>query len=55
MLKKMKKTVLSYTAPEINIFEVVAERGYNVSEPIIGGGTGTTLPGFGSEEEGLIY
>ena len=55
MLKKMKKTVLSYTAPEVNIFEVVAERGYNVSEPIIGGGTGTTLPGFGSEEDSLIY
>ena len=55
MLKKMKKTVLSYTAPEINIFEVVAERGYNVSEPVIGGGTGATLPGFGSESDDLIY
>ena len=55
MLKKMKKTVLSYTAPEINIHTVVAERGYNVSEPIIGGGTGTTLPGFGSEDDSLIY
>ena len=51
----MKRNILSYTAPEVNIFEVVAERGYNVSEPIIGGGTGTTLPGFGSEEDGLIY
>ena len=51
----MKKTVLSYTAPEMNIYTVVAERGYNVSEPIIGGGTGTTLPGFGSEEDSLIY
>ena len=55
MLRIMKKTVLSYTAPEINIFEVVAERGYNVSDPIIGGGTGTTLPGFGSEDDELIY
>ena len=55
MLKIMKKTVLSYSAPEMNIYEVVAERGYNVSEPIIGGGTGTTLPGFGSEEDDLIY
>ena len=55
MLKIMKKTVLSYTAPEVNIYTVVAERGYNVSEPIIGGGTGTTLPGFGSEEDDLIY
>ena len=51
----MKRNILSYSAPEVNIFEVVAERGYNVSEPIIGGGTGTTLPGFGSEEDGLIY
>ena len=51
----MKKTVLSYTAPEINIFEVVAERGYNVSDPVIGGGTGTTLPGFGSENDELVY
>ena len=51
----MKKTVLSYTAPEVNIYTVVAARGYNVSEPIIGGGTGTTLPGFGSEGDELIY
>ena len=51
----MKRNILSYTAPEVHVFEVVAERGYNVSEPIIGGGTGTTLPGFGSEEDGLIY
>ena len=50
----MKKNILGYTAPEVNIYEVVAERGYNVSEPIIGG-TGATLPGFGSEEDGLIY
>ena len=55
MLKIMKKTVLSYSAPEVNIFEVVAERGYNTSEPIIGGGTSTTLPGFGSESDDLIY
>ena len=51
----MKRNMLSYSAPEVNVFEVVAERGYNVSEPIIGGGTGTTLPGFGSEEDSLIY
>ena len=51
----MKKNILGYTAPEVNVFEVVAERGYNVSEPIIGGGTGTTLPGFGSENDELIY
>ena len=51
----MKKIIVSYSAPEVNIFEVVAERGYNVSEPIIGGGTSTTLPGFGSEGDELIY
>ena len=50
----MKNIVVSYTAPEVNIFEVVAERGYNVSEPLPGG-TNTTLPGFGSEEDELIY
>jgi hypothetical protein len=48
MLKIMKKTVLSYSAPEIDIVEVVAEQGYSVS-------SGTTLPGFGSEEGDLIY
>ena len=48
----MKKNILSYSAPEVNIFEVVAERGYGDS---IGGGSGTNLPGFGSEEDGLIY
>ena len=51
----MKKNILSYSAPMVNVFEVVAERGYNVSDPIIGGGTGTTLPGFGSETDELIY
>ena len=51
----MKKNILSYSAPEMNVYEVVAERGYNVSDPIIGSGTGTTLPGFGSESDDLIY
>ena len=52
----MKKNILSYSAPEVNIYEVVAERGYgdSLGGDIIGG-TGTTLPGFGSEEEELIY
>ena len=50
----MKNIVVSYTAPEVNIFEVVAERGYNVSEPVTGG-VGSMLPGFGSEEDDLIY
>ena len=50
----MKQTVLSYSAPEIDIFEVVAERGYSVSEPVPGG-VGSMLPGFGSEEDELVY
>ena len=50
----MKRNILSYTAPKMNIFEVVAERGYNVSEPV-SGGVGSILPGFGSEEDDLIY
>ena len=54
MLKIMRKTVLSYSAPEMDMFEVVAERGYSVSEPVPGG-IGSTLPGFGSEEDDLIY
>ena len=49
----MKRNILSYSAPEINIYEVVAERGYGNS--LVGGGTGAILPGFGSEEEELIY
>ena len=50
----MKKNILSYSAPEVNVFEVVAERGYSISGEIVGG-TGTTLPGFGSEDDSLIY
>ena len=50
----MKKIVLSYSAPEIDIFEVVAERGYSVSEPVPGG-VGSMLPGFGSEDDELVY
>ena len=55
MLKIMKKTILSYSAPMVNMFEVVAERGYSVSEPLPGSGLGPVLPGFGSEEDDLIY
>ena len=44
----MKRNILSYTAPEVNVYNVAAERGYSVS-------TGTTLPGFGSESDELIY
>ena len=50
----MKKIILSYSAPMVNVFEVVAERGYSVSEPVPGG-IGSTLPGFGSEEDELVY
>ena len=42
----MKKNILSYSAPEVEIFEVVAERGY---------GDSAILPGFGSESDDLIY
>ena len=41
-----KNMILSYSAPEIDIFEVVAERGY---------GDSALLPGFGSESDDLIY
>ena len=51
----MKKSNMIYSAPQVDIFEVTVESGYNVSEPIIGGGTGTTLLGFGSENDDLIY
>ena len=50
----MKREILSYSAPQIDIFEVVAERGYSVSEPVPGG-IGSTLPGFGTEEDDLVY
>ena len=50
----MRKIILSYSAPEVNVYEVVAERGYSVSEPVPGG-IGSTLPGFGSEEDTLVY
>ena len=42
----MKKNILSYSAPEVEIFEVVAEKGY---------GDSAILPGFGSESDDLIY
>ena len=42
----MKKTMLSYAAPEFEIFEVAVEGGY---------GNSTLLPGFGSEEDELTY
>ena len=55
MFEIMKKTVLSYSAPMVNIFEVVAERGYSISGGDIFN-QGATLPDFGSEDGGeLIY
>ena len=42
----MNKNMLSYSAPEVNVFEVVAERGY---------GDSVLLPGFGSENDELVY
>ena len=43
----MKRNMfLSYSAPEVNVFEVVAERGY---------GDSVILPGFGSEDDELVY
>ena len=50
----MRKSIWGYSAPEVNMFEVVAEKGYSVSEPVPGG-IGSTLPGFGSEEDNLVY
>ena len=41
-----KNMVLSYSAPEMNIVDVVAERGY---------GDSVILPGFGSEDDELVY
>jgi hypothetical protein len=42
----MKKNILGYTAPEVEIFEVAAECGYQAS---------SLLPGFGSEDDEFIY
>ena len=42
----MKRNMLSYSAPEVNVIEVVAERGY---------GDSILLPGFGSENDELVY
>ena len=38
----MKKNILSYTAPDVEIYEVAVESGY---------GNSTLLPSFGSEED----
>ena len=44
----MKKNImLSYSAPEIEVFDVVAERGYQNSVEYPGFG----IPGFGTETD----
>jgi hypothetical protein len=42
----MMRDMLSYSAPEIEIMDVVAERGY---------GDSIGLPGFGTEQDDLVY
>ena len=42
----MKRDMLSYSAPEMEIMDVVAERGY---------GDSIGLPGFGTEQDELVY
>ena len=42
----MKRDMLSYSAPEIESMDVVAERGY---------GDSIGLPGFGTEQDELVY
>ena len=41
-----RNIILSYSAPEFEIYEVVAEGGY---------GDSVSLPGFGTENDELIY
>lgn len=41
----MKKKILNYTAPEVDIFDIAAERGY---------GDSVVLPGFGAEDDELV-
>ena len=41
-----KNIILSYSAPEVVVFDVVAERGYEVSTSYPSFG----LPGFGTDE-----
>lgn len=51
----MKKSNFIYTAPEVDIHEVAAERGFSISGGDVITGTGTTLPGFGAEQDDLVY
>ncbi len=42
----MKNNVFNYNAPAVEVYEVIVEGGY---------GNSTLLPGFGSEEDELVY
>ena len=44
--------IMKYIAPEFDIYEVVAERGYGDSE--VGGG-GTAAPGYDTEGDSLYF
>ena len=46
----MNKNLLSYSAPEFMVYEVVAERGYQASTE----GPGFNVPGFGTDTDELI-
>ena len=43
----MNKTILSYSAPELEVFAVAAERGY--------GDSITVLPSFGVETDQMTF
>ena len=49
----MKKSNMIYNAPQVDVYEIAAERGYGDS--LTGGGAGAILPDFGSEGDDLIY
>jgi len=44
---------MKYIAPEFDIYEVVAERGYGDSE--VSGGGSTAAPGFGQDDDNLYF
>jgi len=46
-------TIMKYIAPEFDIYEVVAERGYGDSE--VSGGGSTAAPGFGQDDDNLYF
>ena len=42
----MKKDMMNYLAPNLDVYEVAVDYGYGNSIP---------LPGFGSEEDDMVY